>query len=585
MENHKNFVCHDHQNYCTLVCINPDCVFKPMCEACVSGHYNHHMSEIFPLDQIMQKKLIMPTIFSQAFHKLKQTVFSLQMQVNNKRLENLKHFMFFCESLKRDFEDYLRNFHDRGKKLIDETYSSFPKEISELLQKITNFETSFDPNLNSPYFSSQRIQNSLKMQSTYRNHLFPHLEDEVRNLEQNIEGSFCRANEENLRGELTKFCEGFFKKYDNFKISKIKKGILPKIHQEKGRTKQNALSKSALISIKETFLDPYERAVKFEQNSDIIKNKENKNRSASPNKYFTNFEKDFASVNIIGSHLDMVNTICTVPYTNWLFSAGGDKIIKQWDYKANFLVKEFRGHTGDIWNIVYVGEENFIASASSDRTIKLWNILQGSCIKTLIGHIGVVRCLFFEYESKGLISGGSDQSIKVWDIYSGICKETLNGHNNIVRCFCWIPKENKLVSGGGDGVIKIWNFNKIEREVQSVISHNGEVWDIIYISELNILLSCGTDKMIRIWDVERWKIVKILLGHQNIVNKLVYLKDEKRIISSSSDFTLKLWNIDSGQNIRTFHEHTDVVPAILYEDGLIITCSWDRTIKKWSLFE
>jgi len=66
---------------------------------------------------------------------------------------------------------------------------------------------------------------------------------------------------------------------------------------------------------------------------------------------------------------------------------------------------------------------------------------------------------------------------------------------------------------------------------------------------------------------------------------LLYLKDEKRILSSGSDFTIKLWNINSGQNIRTFTEHEDVVSDMVYVNGVIITASWDRNIKKWSLFE
>lgn len=595
MENDHQFICKNHQNYCTLVCVHPECAFNPLCEACVSRHFSHHMSEIYPLDQILRKKLVMPTIFSQAFHKLKQTVFSLQMQVNNKRLENQKRFLFFCESLKQNFEEYMKDFNERGNRLINETYESFPNEISQLLQRINDFEISFDPNLSSPYFSSQRIENSLKMQSHYRSNLFPQLEEEVAELERNIEKSYCQAHEEEIRSNLVKFCEGLFKKYDNFSINKIKKGLSPSKYQKKTTNnnkipKENSLSKSALISIKENFLDPYERTSRYEKkNFDYFsQNKQNNksNKSYSPHKNFNIFEpEDSTKINIIGSHKDIINTICTIPFTTWLFSAGGDQIIKQWDYKTNYFIKDFKGHYGDIWKIVYLGEENFIASCSSDKLIKIWNVLQGACIKTLHGHMGVVRCLLFDEQSKKLISGGSDQIIKVWDIYSAVCQETLAGHKNIVRCFCWIAERKNLISGGGDGVLKVWDFNKIDKEVQSLISHSGEIWDIIYLEDLKILISCGTDKMIRIWETDHWKIVKILLGHQNIVNKSLYLQDGKRILTSSSDRSIKLWNISSGQNIRSFNEHDEVVPDMLLADGLIITCSWDKTIRKWSLFE
>jgi len=547
------------------------------------------MSEIVPLDQVLQKKLIMPSIFSQAFHKLKQTVFSLQMELNNKRLENLKKFLFFCESLKQNFEEFLKAFHERGNRLINQTYESFPAEISDLLQKINDHEIAFDPNMSSPFFTSQRVENSLKFQSQYRQTFFPNLEEEVNALEKNIQGSFCEANEDKLRSELNQFLEVFFKKHDTFKISKIKKVGLPKNQRPQQKTfkENNSLIKSAIFSINDNnnSLDFLEKKGKLTKNSDYFDKKAKNTRSLSPYKYLSNPQTDFGSVTLLGSHVDMINTICVIPDTNWLFSGGGDKIIKQWDYKNGYLLKELKGHNGDIWSLIYIGEGNFIASSSSDKTIKIWNVLQANCVKTLVGHFSVVRCLVFDEMERKLISGSTDQSIKVWDIYSGMCTETIKAHHNIVRCLCWMEKQRKLVSGGGDGTIKIWDFNKIERNVETLLGHNGEIWSIIYIDELKIMVTCGTDKMIRIWDLEQLKIIKILLGHDNIVNKLLYLKDEKRILSSGSDFTIKLWNINSGQNIRTFTEHEDVVSDMVYVNGVIITASWDRNIKKWSLFE
>ena len=121
--------------------------------------------------------------------------------------------------------------------------------------------------------------------------------------------------------------------------------------------------------------------------------------------------------------------------------------------------------------------------------------------------------------------------------------------------------------------------------METLIGHSGEIWSVIYIEELKVMLSAGTDKIIRIWDLNSLKILRMLIGHANIVNKILYLKDEKRILSSSSDLTMKLWNINSGQNIRTFNEHEDVVSDMAFADGVIITASWDRNIKKWSLFD
>lgn len=47
------------------------------------------------------------------------------------------------------------------------------------------------------------------------------------------------------------------------------------------------------------------------------------------------------------------------------------------------LIREFVGHTGEVWAVSISRDGNILASASDDQTIKLWNIHTGECLATL----------------------------------------------------------------------------------------------------------------------------------------------------------------------------------------------------------
>jgi WD40 repeat protein/tRNA A-37 threonylcarbamoyl transferase component Bud32 len=74
-----------------------------------------------------------------------------------------------------------------------------------------------------------------------------------------------------------------------------------------------------------------------------------------------------------------------------------------------------KGHTGDIWDIVFSPDGTRLATASLDRTIKLWDVATGLEALTLRGHTAGVYCVTFSPDGKRLVSGGLDNLVLVWD--------------------------------------------------------------------------------------------------------------------------------------------------------------------------
>jgi F-box and WD-40 domain protein 1/11 len=100
---------------------------------------------------------------------------------------------------------------------------------------------------------------------------------------------------------------------------------------------------------------------------------------------------------------------------DYVFSAGGDGIVKMWDLLTGTCVRDFRGHTRGLACVQVSG--NIVISAGNDKTIRTWNIDTGQCVRVLEGHKCLVRSLhIFAHK---IISGSYDQTIQIWDLNTG----------------------------------------------------------------------------------------------------------------------------------------------------------------------
>ena len=70
---------------------------------------------------------------------------------------------------------------------------------------------------------------------------------------------------------------------------------------------------------------------------------------------------------------------------------------------------------------------------------------------------------------------------------------------------------------------------------------------------------------------------KVLEGHTIFVNSVAI--KENLLISGSYDTTIKIWDINSGLCIKTLEGHTGWVWSVAIKDNLIISGSNDKTIR------
>lgn len=101
----------------------------------------------------------------------------------------------------------------------------------------------------------------------------------------------------------------------------------------------------------------------------------------------------------------------------YVFSGGGDGIVKMYDLELGACIREFKGHSRGIACIRISPDNRRLVSGSNDKNICVWDVSTGECLHVLDKHTALVRSL--DISSGRIISGSYDQTIKIWDLETG----------------------------------------------------------------------------------------------------------------------------------------------------------------------
>jgi len=194
---------------------------------------------------------------------------------------------------------------------------------------------------------------------------------------------------------------------------------------------------------------------------------------------------------------------------------------------------------------------------------------------TLTNHSDDVNC-FTRYNNL-LVSASDDKTIKIWNDRDE-CITTFNADHWIS---CLTVFKDMIISGGYKGMIQYWN-SSTGKCIKSIKGHYPfYTWALIVIN--NLLYSGGGDGNIMVWteDGERIRTIK---AHSNYDSCLIEFKG--MLISGSYDNTIKCWSLSSYNCIMTLEGHSNGIRCLaVYDDKYLLSGSWDGTMKLWDVTE
>ncbi|KAK4468616.1 hypothetical protein MN116_007806 [Schistosoma mekongi] len=245
-----------------------------------------------------------------------------------------------------------------------------------------------------------------------------------------------------------------------------------------------------------------------------------------------------------------VNSLQYDPYTDRLFTAGRDSVIRVWNTKrpSDPLVHTMEHHADWVTDIVLCcGGKNLI-SASNDTTVKVWNATKGFCMSTLGTHKDYVRVLAYAQHREEVASAGLDGAIFLWDI----------------RTLTALTPTNNTV------------------ETRPLTTNDESTYSLAMNSSGTVIVAGGPHKRISVWDPRSRSKPFDLRSHTDSVRALVVRANGEEIISGSSDGTIKIWSLGMQRCTDTIRIHSESVFTLQVNNNWSTVYSAGKDRKIWA---
>ncbi|RWS08964.1 Dip2/Utp12 domain and WD-repeat protein-like protein [Dinothrombium tinctorium] len=177
-----------------------------------------------------------------------------------------------------------------------------------------------------------------------------------------------------------------------------------------------------------------------------------------------------------------------------------------------------------------------------------------------------------------------------WQSETFILKQsgTGTGITNVCECVSYSPDGSYIASGGTDGKIKLWNSFTGFCFATFAEEHKGPISALHFLSNKGgkVLVSASLDGTVRAFDLHRYRNFRTLTApsemrsSQFICLAIDEVGGDFIAAGSQNFFHIFLWSLKTGR-------HEGPVSGVSFSPtiNMLVSCSWDRTVRIWSLFE
>ncbi|KAG8730511.1 hypothetical protein FRC11_006551, partial [Ceratobasidium sp. 423] len=270
-----------------------------------------------------------------------------------------------------------------------------------------------------------------------------------------------------------------------------------------------------------------------------------------------------------------------------------DPVIQSWDIstpdKPKFI-RSFFGHNGPILSVDYSSDDKYIVTGGSDRTVRLWEADTGIPIDPPFkGHTGEILVVKFSPEGTRVFSGSVDRTVRVWDINAGSGvgqPQPFEGHSSAVATIVPLPDGTRVISGSDDATIRMWYADTVMPASLPVNAHSGSICSVTFSANSDLILSGSEDNSARVWDVHTGILIGTpILGYTDAISSVAFSSDNTCFAAGSRDGTFLIGGIDPvlqfGEPIPRTGHNGPVRSVVFSSNGLLVTGSYDRSIKTW----
>ena len=226
--------------------------------------------------------------------------------------------------------------------------------------------------------------------------------------------------------------------------------------------------------------------------------------------------------------------------------------------------------------------------ASKLGQLLVWEWQSESYILKQQGHFDSMNSLVYSPDGQKIITTADDGKIKVWDVNSGFCIVTFTEHTSGVTACEFAKKGNVLFTSSLDGSIRAWDLIRY-RNFRTFTAPTRLSFSSLAVDPSGEVVCAGSlDSFdIHIWSVQTGQLLDRLAGHEGPISSLAFAPNGGVVISGSWDHTVRIWSVfDRTQTSEPLQLQADVLDVAFRPDSRQLAVSTlDGQLTFWSVAE
>ncbi|KUJ17373.1 periodic tryptophan protein-like protein 2 [Mollisia scopiformis] len=239
--------------------------------------------------------------------------------------------------------------------------------------------------------------------------------------------------------------------------------------------------------------------------------------------------------------------------------------------------------------VAYHAASNLLVAGFSDGVFGLYEMPEFNMIHSLSISQNDIDFVTINKTGEWLAFGASKLGqLLVWEWQSESYILKQQGHFDSMNSLVYSPDGQKIVTTADDGKIKVWDVNS-GFCIVTFTEHISGVTACEFAKRGNVLFTASLDGSIRAWDLIRYRNFRTFTAPTRLSFSSLAVDPSGEVVCAGSldSFDIHIWSVQTGQLLDRLSGHEGPVSSLAFapNGGVVISGSWDHTVRIWPIFD
>nr|POE87455.1 periodic tryptophan protein 2 like [Quercus suber] len=175
----------------------------------------------------------------------------------------------------------------------------------------------------------------------------------------------------------------------------------------------------------------------------------------------------------------------------------------------------------------------------------------------------------------------------VWEWQSETYILKQQGHFDGMNTLTYSPSGDRIITCADDGKVKVWDTAS-GFCIVTFTEHTSGVTACEFAKRGNVLFTASLDGSIRAFDLIRYRCFRTFTAPKRLSFSSIAVDPSGEVVAAGSldDFDVHIWSVQTGQLLDQLSGHEGPISSLAFapNGGNLVSGSWDRTVRVWSIF-